>query len=300
MAILHSHILQAQIEDSFSRHNIRKIITDALKQMDFKLLKRQATKQVINYITGKDYYHSKQARVDHLRKNVLISDIVDEILIITVPPVGQQPIQAASARLAQVLKFENAYAGIKTAAELLTVVCETDLYDIILAKNSETGSIMLESNYKLDESVLQELEDKKYLPPMICEPQPITNNYTSGYLTKNDSVILGSGNHHEEYQALDILNIAGAIPLCLDKAVLLEEEKSKRPLDTPEKMSNFLRIVISSRHVYEDLIKQGNQFYLNWKFDKRGRVYSQGYQVNLQSTSFKKAILNLKKKELIT
>ena len=64
-------------------------------------------------------------------------------------------------------------------------------------------------------------------------------------------------------------------------------------------MSNFLRLIISSRKVYQELLSYGNSFYLNWRFDKRGRMYSQGHEVNIQSTSYKKALINLTKREII-
>ena len=41
-------------------------------------------------------------------------------------------------------------------------------------------------------------------------------------------------------------------------------------------------------------------FYFTWKYDKRGRIYSQGYHVNIQSTSFKKSLINLHNKLVVT
>ena len=46
-------------------------------------------------------------------------------------------------------------------------------------------------------------------------------------------------------------------------------------------------------------ILEGNKFYFTWKFDSRGRMYSQGYHCNLQATEYKKAILNFSHEELI-
>ena len=39
--------------------------------------------------------------------------------------------------------------------------------------------------------------------------------------------------------------------------------------------------------------------FITHKFDKRGRIYSQGYHVHIQGTSYKKAILELHNKEMV-
>jgi len=48
------------------------------------------------------------------------------------------------------------------------------------------------------------------------------------------------------------------------------------------------------------MVSQGNEFYLTNKVDKRGRIYSQGYHINTQGTSFKKAMIDLAHEELVT
>lgn len=48
------------------------------------------------------------------------------------------------------------------------------------------------------------------------------------------------------------------------------------------------------------LIHQGNEFYLTHKYDKRGRLYSCGYQVSTQGNSFQKAVVELRHKEIIS
>ena len=43
----------------------------------------------------------------------------------------------------------------------------------------------------------------------------------------------------------------------------------------------------------------GNKFYFTHKVDKRGRLYCQGYHINYQSASYKKAMIELANKEII-
>ena len=293
-----SQELQRGIEDVYSKRNTRKIIIEDIANSDFKQIRRDANKAINKYLT-KSYYDSKNKRIRYLLINHTVQNIVEELLITVLGVQGQRPIQSITAKLGKFLAFEDTFSGVKTASELLAVTADIGLFTITSARHSETGSILVHSNYTLEDSTLQRLENMKYLPPMIVQPRDITNNSCSGYLTKDESVILGDNNHHEGYQAIDVSNILGKIPLSLDTRILDLEEKPKHDLDTPEKLSGFLRMIISSRKVYRDLIGYGNKFYLNWRFDKRGRVYSQGYHVNIQSTSFKKAIINLHKKEVI-
>ena len=44
----------------------------------------------------------------------------------------------------------------------------------------------------------------------------------------------------------------------------------------------------------------GENFYFVWRYDSRGRSYSSGYDLNLQSNEYGKALLSMHKKELIT
>lgn len=290
---------QRNMENKYSRSNIRAAVLKDIKDSELSPIITASIEAIRKYTHG-DYYESKNKRIRYLRDTMQVTEIVTEIMIIILSVQGTQPIQAAASKLAHKLKFKDMWDGIRTASEILAVVCEADMFDIILAKNSETGSLMIESNFSLSDDTLLYLENTKYLPPMVCEPQPIVDNMSSGYLTKNESVILGAGNHHDDYQALDTLNIAQAVPLALNEYVFEMEETSKKPLDTDEKMRNFFRMVTSSRLVYHEMKRLGNRFFLTWKYDKRGRMYSQGYQINIQSTSFKKAIISLADKQVIT
>jgi len=44
----------------------------------------------------------------------------------------------------------------------------------------------------------------------------------------------------------------------------------------------------------------GEHFYFVWRYDSRGRSYSSGYDLNLQSDEYGKALLSLHNKEAIT
>jgi hypothetical protein len=54
-----------------------------------------------------------------------------------------------------------------------------------------------------------------------------------------------------------------------------------------------------SQAVYDLIIDAGNEFYLNQKVDKRGRVYAQGYHVSTAGSSYKKASIELAHEEFV-
>lgn len=284
------------IEDTYSRHNIREHVLKDIS--DTLLIPIQKGVDALNLYLGGNYYHSKNKRLEQLIDKPVLQ-LIMEVLILVLPVEGPQPIQGVAGQLAKYFIYEDLFDGIKTASEILVVLAETDLYDVICADSSDTGSIMIKSNYSLEEKTLQYIENTKYLPPMICIPDEITDNDISGYLTKSESVILGNGNHHHMPQALDVLNICNKMSLSLDPMILMYKELPKKTADTREKVEAHNRLVQASDETYEELLSQGNQFHLTWKYDKRGRIYSQGYHVNIQSTEYKKALINLTKKEII-
>lgn len=295
---------QITIEDKYSRRNIRAKIVEDIKtsNSDLHQLIVKAMFAIQHYFDDLDsYWGSKQNRVRQLmRSDLSLEDIVIDILTMVLPVSGPQPIQGVVGQLAEHLDYDELFDGIQTAAELVATVCYSDLYNIIPASDSDTGSLMIESNFSLEEETLQYIAGTKYLPPLICKPMNIEHNGQSGYYTKEDSIILGRGNHHKRKQGLDAINIANSVELSLDRPMLRFKEVSKQPLDTKEKLNQHRRLVNASKVVYKELISAGNKFYFNWKNDKRGRMYSQGYHVNIQSTSFKKAIINLHEQHLIS
>lgn len=294
-------LAQVIIEDKYSRHNIREAVMMDMQDSNIEGLIAHGIKLIEEYING-SYYTSKQKRIGQFASDVTvnINELIIEVMVCVMSTAGPQNIQSIISRLIQFTGLTDELAAIKTSAELIAVLSNTGMYKIIAAKDSESGSLMVIANYSLEEETLQYLANTKYLPPLVCVPNTITSNFSSGYLTKRDSIILGTGNHHDHKQALDVINIMNRIELTLDEDVMADEETSKKELDTKEKEINFERMVKSSQIVYKELMESGNTFYLTHKFDKRGRLYSQGYHVNIQGTSYKKALINLSKLEIIT
>lgn len=297
-------LLQYLLEEKYNRKTIRNKVMNDLSTSVLDKQFEKACDLVKQYKSG-SYYSSKNQRILEL-VDMTSTEIVLEVLIATAISDEPQPIQSVASRLANHLPYESTFDGVKTASELLAVICETNMFDIIAARNSYTGSLMVSSNLRLEEETLKMIESTKYLPPMVCKPNTLRKakkdkpNMDTSHISFTDSLLLGKEHYHEHPLALDAINIANHVKLSLDEDILMFEETSNKELDTPEKVAQFTQLINTSNDVYNEVLAAGNEFYLTWKYDFRGRMYSQGYHVNMQSTGYKKALISLTKKEVIT
>jgi len=291
---------QKYVEDTYAPKSIRQhVIADVGKDT---LVFKACIAAVEKYMS-QGYYDSKNKRIKILRNNELSIDaIVMELFVAVLPSREMSPIQSIATQLGNRLGFFHLLDGVKTASELIAVCESTGLYTIYCAaeEDNETGTLALISNYKLSDEVQDFINKTMYLPPMLCTPNSWTNNVNGGHLNGSSSVILGAINHHNEKQALDAINTLQLIPWELNEDLLEIEEQPNKPLDTEKKRQQFHIMANLSKQVYRELLKTGNKFYFVWKYDKRGRSYSQGYHTNLQSTQYKKAILQFKNKEILS
>jgi len=291
---------QCVIEDTQQRANIREKIKTAIYQSldtGLKDIYSNMREAIAKYLSG-SYYQSKELRLDLIR-HLYTADIASEILMVVTPLNGVTSIQNIAARLATWLELDDVFTGVRTAAELLAVCRHAGLYEMRAASEGNTKYMSIEPLGSLDKGTLEFIEKTMYPAPMITKPKDWHTNNDGGYISTRSSVLLGRQTHHDEYQALDALNIAQSIAWELDVATLQEQEMSKKPFDTPEQLTAFQRMADTSRSVCRDLYRLGNKFYLVCKYDFRGRVYTQGYHVNHQSTAYKKAVLNFAKHEVI-
>ena len=246
---------------------------------------------------SKTYYQSKNERLAPLHQMDLRKIVEDVFVGICYVKPGEL-FTSVSAKLAGRLGFDDKPAAITTMAEILAVLCETNVFDIY--KLSKYDSMKVKHNVPLTQELKDFIRDSEYLPPMLCEPRKLANNYSSGYLTHNDSLILGNGNHHNGDICLDVLNKKNSTPLklCVEFISKYEEEPNKE-FETPDQRDQWNNFKRQSYEFYMLMAQQGNKFYLTHKVDKRGRIYAQGYHISTQSTSFKKAIIELANEEVV-
>lgn len=291
---------QIVMEERYSRRHIHDRVSKYLRaDAEFSQLMDTACSIITKWLYAPCDYDRKQDLKNHIiQSDVLVDEIVTDILV-AVMTGEYSNIQSVCGRVSPTLKFDNIYDAVEITASIVVIIgLETDLYDIILPEDSELDSITIEANYMLSEEMLQYLAHTKYLPPMIVKPKHVRKNYDYDYYTVESSKLLNT--YYDMPIALDVLNILNGVQLELDLYTLAHREVPNHELDTPKKREQFDRMVIASEVVYEELLQMSDgKFYNTWKYDARGRFYSQGYHVHLQATDYKKSLINLAKKEIV-
>lgn len=162
----------------------------------------------------------------------------------------------------------------------------------------------------------RDLDRFQYPLPMVTQPKRIVHNRQNGYLndaTSRSLVVLRTGRQKEFYENADVcidhLNKMNSIPLALNLQVvsLIDNEWAnldrRKPKETEAeyeaRVKAFKRYDECSRDVIHAISQLRNRFWLTHKYDRRGRVYCQGYHVNYQGNPWNKAVIEFANKELV-
>lgn len=285
-------------EKRYNRRHIDGYIREEILANPDMLNKIQQGISLLRQWMSGQYYESKMKRLRQLQ-GMDLEQLVLDVFVGIAYFQREELFTSVTAQLAGRLKFSDRTEAITTVAEITAVLCRTDAFDIM--KATKMSSLVVVSRLPLSVGLVEHIDNSQYLPPMVCEPKKLTSNFSSGYLTHSDSLILGSGNHHDGDICLDVLNTMNKVQLslCLD-LLCQHEEMPTFDLDTEEKSNQWKAHKKQSYRFYDLMTSQGNRFYLTHKVDKRGRIYSQGYHINTQGTAFKKAIIELADAELVT
>jgi DNA-directed RNA polymerase len=79
-------------------------------------------------------------------------------------------------------------------------------------------------------------------------------------------------------------------------------DKPKEDEDYKEyqkRVKQFEKYDRTAKDVMTHLEIADNEFYLTHKYDKRGRIYCQGYHVNYQGTPWNKAVIQFANEEIV-
>jgi hypothetical protein len=289
---------QRIVEQTYSKRNINAtVMEDILGDAELVQKIDNAVILVEDWM-NQSYYQSKQDRLDELDRRDIRS-IVEQIVVVTIQVIKPQLFTSVVGLVTCALGMTSKIDGTKTAAELLAIISDTDLFDIYKPDN-KFDSLYLASNYQLDEVTQAFCQRTKYLPPMVVEPNVVSSNFDNAYLTEASAMILGEGTYHEDDICLDSINKFNQVALSLNEELLTSlSERPKRTFTDPEKKEQWVRFVKDSYDTYRDLIQVGNKMWLTHKIDKRGRTYAQGYHVSTQGNEFRKAIIEFHNKEII-
>lgn len=289
--------MQRTNEYRFSRHHIDRYIDKEIRDNPAMEARVQDGVARLEHWRTQSYYPSKEARLAQL-EGLDLEALVRQIFIGVAYCQIPELFTSVTAQLAGRLRFDDRGDSILTVAEMLAVLCLTDAFDIIKAEAGD--SLVIQSQIPLSEQLVQFVHDSRYLPPMVCLPETMTSNHQSAYLTHNDSLILGKGNHHTGDICLDVLNTQNAVALRLNTEFLSTvEEEPTFEIETPEQQTQWDTFKAQSHALYKLMVKQGNRFYLTHKVDKRGRIYAQGYHISTQGASYKKAMIELAEPEVV-
>lgn len=247
---------------------------------------------------SQSYWDSKNERLQAINKDLtkVILNILTQTVLIASDYV---PLLTICSSVSFGL---SRYHDIQTCADVLWLINQTDLILIDIGG----GTRYIQSNMELPDELVNRLTIMCVLPPMLVKPRTLRHNKSCGYLTINkDRVILGDKeNYHDECISLDVLNTLNSQALTLDLDICYKfqkEFKSEFDKDTDEYL-NQCKTYKRAKEQFEyfrDVIQDKTIFFTH-KVDKRGRIYSQGYQFNTQGSSYEKACLQLKVKEFVT
>jgi len=306
---------QLQMEAMYSKTNIKAKIQTDLEQSGLLMEMMGEAVQLLEEWLAKDHVYLrkdgsrnevKNERLAQLSK-VDLGELVMNVMVTMMTVQKAELFTSVVGRLAGCLSYSNREDGIKTLSEVLAVTAPVGLFTIIRDRGEQ---MMIMCEYSLPQKTRDFIQRTKYLPPMLCEPVIVENNYDSGYLTKKESLILGEGNYHNGDIGLDVINRFNQTALSLDLRLLkMYEEMPNHAFvgstkdgvftSAADKEAKFKTHMEESRETYVEIAAHDNKFWLTHKKDKRGRTYSQGYHISTQGTKFKKAVINFHHEELI-
>jgi DNA-directed RNA polymerase len=171
-----------------------------------------------------------------------------------------------------------------TATETIISFTSSGYYSLV---NHGAGNIVLKPLVKLPNEMLRQFSITTVLPPLLVKPRKWNKQgKNGGYLSIKHDLVLGHENQHEYPVSVDVINKLQDISweLDLDIATHFKDETSyswDKAIDITAQL-------------------MGNKFHFMWNYDSRGRMYSKGYEVNLQSSEYHKALLSFSNKEICT
>jgi hypothetical protein len=198
--------------------------------------------------------------------------------------------------------FEPDVNASQLAADMLNRAVDADLVDW------HRGLRQFIVRININEVVQRDLDRYQYPLPMVVPPRKVEDNRDTGYFTTRGSVILRK-NHHDDDVCLDHINRMNKVRFSIDYDTARMIKNRWRHLDKPKagesdadfakRKKAFEKYDRTSKEVIDQILAHGNEFWLTHRYDKRGRVYCQGYHINYQGAPWNKAVVELADKEFV-
>lgn len=220
-------------------------------------------------------YESKDIRIAKVEANL---DDIPLWVLLSVASNSAETLQTCSARLGSFLEDETILA-IKTGAEILSI-CDGLGYVIERPIYGQGNTFMVTCHLDRLSEVLSLQALEFYPMPEVSIPDCPKSNA---------QVLLGHReNRHENSLNMSVLSILGSVGYRLTPITSMVEPKPEGVRDTA--WQNYLE---QCEIVKAELANK--PFYFKWAYDKRGRVYSRGYHIQIQANEFHKACLAFSK-----
>ena len=295
---------QTEIENLYSIKHLRELIRTDLTTIETNIAMIQTGVSLLEEWLSQTHSSEKQERLLQL-KRIDLEELVTSIFEITALCDSPELFVGICGQVAHKLGFSDHSTAIVTTAEICTILCYTRAFELI--KDGKYAPWTVKSLVELNQQTFESMKRVMFLPPMVCKPEPLTSAWESPYLSFNEPVMTGRTEFtHSGDIGLDVINQQTSVALSLCPRFLSfckelepdgsDEDKMEFKTQQVEQWSVFKS---QSEKVYKLLIDNGNEFYMGWKTDQRLRIYATGYHINPQGRPYKKAMIELAKKEPI-
>lgn len=310
------NITQAELEQEYSKQASNEYLIElVLAEPMFLNMIGDAIELIQEWAESESAYESKKLR----KESVLLMDLKDVVQKIVCDVLALRStatLASMASQLGQTLGFADTREGITLAGELLAVMLPVGLYQIGPLYKGGQYHVVPSLTLSHEERLI--VEKALYLPPMIEKPRKLKGNRSSPYQTvKGKSLILGGSiKHHEGWLCPDVLDTMNRTKLRIasdfldaveeDYELDIEELKVKFAKKPVSELNRAIKQDADNFNLYKDqqyqllpIYESIDCFYMAHRVDNRGRIYSQGFHINPQGNSYKKAMIELAKAETI-
>ena len=308
---------QADIELTYSRAHVRpKVREYVTSRTDYMEQMGECYGLIRQWMANPDHPLEKQMRIQHL--NTLTEEQWEALIIRLTTDLcfydRFTPVLEVAPALASALKWEGQrFAAIQTMGEMLACFHNAYIIDMdeipAKGKGEQYGamSLALMCNLELPSDLWEEIDNTRFMPPMVCKPRILTKNTDSPFITYRESVVL-NGNMSDKKLPLDVINILNQTPLALDTNFMLAfpNEECMKPLDTEDKRHNwrcYERGAQQSTELTWGLANNNPDMpgavYITNRLDGRERTYARAYERNPQGTGYQRSAMDFYQLEYI-
>lgn len=305
---------QVMMEALFSQRNIHDVLHRSIDQQLDKMFLTWAIGCYVRideyleryYYTAKGKpFDSKNIRIARLKELIAEKDL-DHLIVAIVAAVirgkRDQTIQQVLGYLESYMPHEDVFDRVKTAGELLAICGgEGRFFEIHRDSVEDSPQVICNHWGKVLETFHAQLafiDDTFYNPPLVEKPKRVRSTRSCGYHTIQEPLILGRETMHDHNVSYDVVNRLNEIPWYLDSMVLTHPERPVTEDPDERDIANHVKHVGQAQRIYGVL--GSDKFWVAWQYDSRGRIYSHGHHVNLQSHEYKKAMLNFGSEQVIS